>query len=401
MKLLVILEQHFFVDGTRVYVDVQCDRDFWTRYLAVFEEVVVCARISPLSKEQNVTRLLRSDREGVTFLALPEFRGAMGAFKNQVAVKKVVRQALNCCDRVTMRIPSPIALVAYSEILRSKKPYAVDMMMNPWTAYSRASMQHPLQPVIQIATTLATKWICWNANGVSYVTERILQAQYPCRATKYGESKDYFTTHFSTINLNDNHFSKIEWRKEKPEELVLVHTGKMSDYRKGHDVFIDVVKILNNRGIPTKGIMIGDGHLRSLFEEYARENGVDEHIEFVGWLAGFSAVQQVLQRGHVFLYPTKSEGLPRAVIEAMASGLVVIASAVDGIPELLPASLTCNEITPEAFSERVEYLVNNWDMVHEIRERNNIKAKEYHTDILSERRRDFYEKLCNVKRLER
>ena len=296
---------------------------------------------------------------------------------------------------MTMRIPSPIAIIAYAEIRRSGKPFAVDMMMNPWTAYSRDSMQHPLQPVIQIVTTLATKWICWKANGVSYVTERILQEQYPCRAMKYGETKDYFTAHFSTINLNDNHFSRKEWPEEKPEPLVLVHTGKMADYRKGHDIFIDVVKILNNRGVPTKGIMIGDGQLRSTFEEYAHKNGVDEHIEFVGWLAGFSAVQQVLQRGHVFLYPTKSEGLPRAVIEAMASGLVVIASAVDEIPELIPKTLTCKEITPEAFVERVEYLMDNWNLAHEIREQNSLKAREYHIDILSKRRREFYEELKN------
>ena len=55
MKLLVILEQHFFVDGTRVYVDVQCDREFWTRYLAVFEEVVVCARIIKGTKCYQIT----------------------------------------------------------------------------------------------------------------------------------------------------------------------------------------------------------------------------------------------------------------------------------------------------------------------------------------------------------
>lgn len=398
MKLLVILEQHFYIDGERVYVDVQCDRTFWSRYLNVFQEILVCARVSPLSKDQSTEKLLRSDREGVSFIALPEFRGAMGAFKNQASVRKVIRNAIAQCDRVTMRIPSPISIIAYSEIVRSKTPFAVDMMMNPWTAYSRESMCHPLQPVIQMFSTLATKRICSRANGVSYVTERILQQQYPCRAIRKGETSRYFTAYYSTIHLVDAQFSMMDWENDFPNPLVLVHTGKMSDYRKGHDIFIDVVKRLNDRGIPTKGIMIGDGIMREKLESYVREINLQEKIEFAGWIAGFDSVQKILQKAHIFVYPTKSEGLPRAVIEAMASGLICVASAVDGIPELLPETATCSEISAASFADRVEYIVKNWNEATEMRMKNFAKAKEYRADILSERRRSFYEKLRDVKR---
>ena len=70
MKLLVIQEQHFTrLPNGEVWVDKQSDTKFWERYLNVFDEIVVCARMKNADKLGK--KALRSDRENVTFVGMP------------------------------------------------------------------------------------------------------------------------------------------------------------------------------------------------------------------------------------------------------------------------------------------------------------------------------------------
>ena len=59
-------------------------------------------------------------------------------------------------------------------------------------------------------------------------------------------------------------------------------------------------------------------------------------VEFLGQLRGGGAVREVLDCSHIFVLPSRQEGLPRAVLEAMARGLPCIGSDVGGFSEILP-----------------------------------------------------------------
>ena len=146
--LLVIQEQHLVRDGSEVYTDVQSDSSFWERYLAVFDELVVCARIRDAASDDDLGGMLRSTHPRVEFVGLPDFQGAAGPVKNFSAIRRVLRGCLDFVDAVIFRMPSPISMVAYPVVRRSGVPWAAEMMMNPRTAYGRESMSHPLQPVI-------------------------------------------------------------------------------------------------------------------------------------------------------------------------------------------------------------------------------------------------------------
>jgi L-malate glycosyltransferase len=84
-------------------------------------------------------------------------------------------------------------------------------------------------------------------------------------------------------------------------------------------------------------VVTGDGTCRDLLIALARENGVLPRFRFLGHR---DDVVQVLSELDVFVLPSRSEAFPNSIIEAMASGLPVVASAVGGIPELVSDGTT-------------------------------------------------------------
>jgi glycosyltransferase involved in cell wall biosynthesis len=82
--------------------------------------------------------------------------------------------------------------------------------------------------------------------------------------------------------------------------------------------------------LPCRAVLVGDGPRLSLLRQEARDQGVQEQVDFVG---NRSDVAQILAQSHVFVLPTNWEGFPLSILEAMRAGLPVIASNVGGIPE--------------------------------------------------------------------
>ncbi len=392
MKLLVIQEQHFMkLPNGEIWVDKQSDVKFWDRYLSVFDEIVVCARMREC--ESVGKKALRSDRDRVSFVGMPDFRGTGGIVKNYAAIQRALKTALAQTDCVIFRAPSPISMVSYNIVKRSKKPFAVELMNNPMTHFSSQSMKSFYQPLIQKKITNQTKKMCLKANGVAYVTEHVLQELYPSTARIKGESNRYFESYYSTINLSAESFVNKQWSDDLPDPIVFIHSGEMMDYRKGQNVFIETLANLKSKGFSVKGILIGDGDKRQEFEELAAKLDIRDEIEFTGWKSGFALVQKELLRGHIFVFPSTGEGLPRSLIEAMASGMLCFGSDIDGICELLPEKLLVKELSAEAFTDKIVPLLENWSEISALKEQLFEKSKEYENSKLNIRRRAFYSKL--------
>ena len=393
MKLLVIQEQHFVrMPNGEVWVDEQSDSKFWERYLDVFEEVVVCARFR-YANSYNTDNLMPSDHVNVTFVELPNTRGVGELVKKMPKVIKTMKVAMNDCDRIIFRAPSPISMIAYPLAKFSHKPYAAEVMNNPYTHFSPEAMHHFYQPFLRKLIVSQTKSLCKNANGVSYVTENVLQELYPCTARMNGESNRFFESNYSTIRMEDSRYSFDEWPNEIPNPITLIHTGKMQDNRKGQDLFIKTVAKLREKGFNVKGILVGDGVMREEFEKLGHELNVDEYLEFTGWRTGFEAVQKELKRAQIAVFPSLGEGLPRSVIEAMAQGLLCFGSKIDGISELLDNNCLIEEYNVDCFVKHIENFFIHWENVKAEREKQYVRSLNYRTEIVSEKRRSFYMKL--------
>jgi glycosyltransferase involved in cell wall biosynthesis len=79
-------------------------------------------------------------------------------------------------------------------------------------------------------------------------------------------------------------------------------------------------------------VMVGEGRLRARSEELARSLGIRDRMVFCGW---WDDVPGLLAASQVSVMSSRHEGLPRAVVESLAAGVPVVATAVDGTPEVV------------------------------------------------------------------
>ncbi|WP_437877474.1 glycosyltransferase family 4 protein [Sorangium sp. So ce513] len=102
---------------------------------------------------------------------------------------------------------------------------------------------------------------------------------------------------------------------------------------KGHDVLLRALARLRDRGVAVTVLVVGDGDERDRIHGLARELGVDgKEARFLGFRKD---VPDLLVGADFFVLPSRNEGLPLAVLEAMARRLPVVVTPVGGVPEVV------------------------------------------------------------------
>lgn len=112
---------------------------------------------------------------------------------------------------------------------------------------------------------------------------------------------------------------------------LLLSVGRLV-YQKGIDLAIRALARL--RDFDWQWHIAGDGPRMDTLRSLAREQGIDDRVVFLGWQSR-EELLQCYQQSNLFLFPSRHEGMPNAVLEAMASGLPVIASRIAGNEELV------------------------------------------------------------------
>ena len=137
--------------------------------------------------------------------------------------------------------------------------------------------------------------------------------------------------------IDVSEYEQIKGLKVKEGNGNIVGTIARLDSMKGHQYLLNaasqVIKVLPG----TKFLIVGDGRERKILEDMAVDMEIKEHIIFTGWRKD---VPHVLSECNLFVLPALKEGLGLAILEAMASGLAVIATDVDGIKEVVEDGIT-------------------------------------------------------------
>ncbi|MFL5828105.1 MAG: glycosyltransferase family 4 protein [Thermoleophilaceae bacterium] len=104
--------------------------------------------------------------------------------------------------------------------------------------------------------------------------------------------------------------------------------------RKGQALLVEALAQLADRGLDVRATVVGDGPARAALERLAERGGVADRIDFAG-AVGQDEIRAHYGRADVFCLPSFAEGVPVVLMEAMATGLPVVASSVMGVPELV------------------------------------------------------------------
>ena len=366
--------------------------EFWQRYLNVFDEVTVVARVQVLNSiDKNV--YTRADGRGVHFVELPFVRGTMGYVRNYFKLKKIMKNIINDEACAIFRLPSLPTFMLLDEFKRTKRPYAIEVIVDPEDAYKTNA-------VAQWLLTRKLKKECLKANGVSYVTKFFLEKKYPSKSILEGESREYFDSYYSSIKLDDSFFGKPKsFEGLFGRELRLIHVASaINSDVKGHSTLLKIVKKLVEQGIKVSLRCVGDGDRRLYYENMAKEFGINDCVRFLGLFSNKNDIKSELINSDMMIFPSRAEGLPRVLIEAMAVGLPCLSTSVNGIPELLDSEYLFAPDDVEGFVKKIISLLNAPTILNEMSEKNLRKAYEYSDLLLQKKRDDFYTRLRNLVR---
>ncbi len=119
-----------------------------------------------------------------------------------------------------------------------------------------------------------------------------------------------------------------------PQEPPIVTCAARFVERKRQEDLIDAADLLRLRGIPFSLVFAGEGPTRNRCEEAVRNRGLQDCVRFSGAL-GPEELRTLLQRSSVFTLASVWEGMPAAVLEAMALGLPVVGTSVNGTADVV------------------------------------------------------------------
>jgi len=386
MKVLIVIDEHVFLYQGHYYVR-ELGTDLIGRYLQVFGSIRVATRVDEVTElDLNVHRQMDGDR--VEVYPLKFFRGYKQFILHYRTLQSQYRTITDTCEAALIRLPSTIGFSIAKRVIRRKLPLACEVVASPYDFFR---IKKPgIEKILYGIYHLQLKNACAKADGVAYVTEKALQEQYP--ASKKGS----FTTNYSSAKIQPAFYTgSRELRETGP--LVLCHVAHpVNNREKGHDVTIRVVAELNRR-LERKVIVrfAGDGELIPEFRELARQLGIDDCVEFPGVLPR-AGLHELLRTSDAMILPTLTEGLPRVIIEAMATGLPCVSTPVGGIPELLPERFLCNPTDVHRFSDELECLFTDKELYRTESERNFLRSHDYAEDKLQRKRINFFESITKV-----
>lgn len=389
MDLVFCTEARFVrrSSGLVYSIDGGLTNDLWKRYLRKFTHVHVMARV--LSDDEcPVNDKYLASSECVSFIDLPYYVGPVQYLKVRKKLNKIVVDNLMPNSVYICRVPGEIGTLVAGHLRKRKIPYGVEVVGDPWNVFAPGAVQHPFRVLFRYKGTYDLRHIVTQSVAALYVTECQLQKRYPVLDSVFSISAS--NVQISSRNLPSS--AKILYKKDVYN---LLSVGSLEQMYKAPDVMLEALAILKDRGVHCRLTWLGEGKNKGDMQKLALSLHINNDVIFKGNVSR-DEVDEELKNSDLFLLVSRTEGLPRALIEAMAMGLPCIGTKVGGIPELLDEQALIHADDSLALANKIEFLLNHMDVANKEASRNYEFAKNYYDSVLQERRESFYQYLISI-----
>ena len=223
-----------------------------------------------------------------------------------------------------------------------------------------------------------------SAPMVLYVTNQFLQSRYPTKGQSIGCS-DVVISDCNENILNSRLEKIVHCEKKKILGTIAATNVKY----KGQQYIIEALgrlKLQGNKNYEYQLVGNGDS---SFLKSIAKKNNVEEQVKFIGGLS-HEKIFDWLDSIDIYVQPSRQEGMPRALIEAMSRGVPAFGANTGGIPELLSDQYLFSNSSTN-INEIIEILsLFQKNTMIQLAKQNYEIAKEYQEKKLQEVRERFY-----------
>lgn len=306
----VKIENHYF--GYSPYV---LEMNIWLKNV---DEAIIVAPL--INIELNAIHK-HYEHDNIKFIKVKEFN--ITTFKNTLKslfklplIFYQVYQAMKSADHIHLRCPGNMGLVgSFVQVLFPKKTKTAKYAGN-WDPKAKQPFTYKLQ-----------RWILSN----TFLTKNIQVLVYGEWPNQTKNVKSFFTASYSQLAIQNSEFRILNF--EFKDEIKFLFVGALS-FGKQPLYALQIVHELIKKGYIASIVFYGEGNQRADLENYIRTN----NLEKVAILKGNESkdnVEKAYKNSHFLILPSKSEGWPKVVAEAMFWGCIPIASAVSCVPYML------------------------------------------------------------------
>jgi glycosyltransferase involved in cell wall biosynthesis len=353
------------------------------RYYVLGEKLNVAIRVNEVLKKEAILLFSQISISPFHVFKCPNLLSLKGLLTQKKKAKKIVNLAIENSNFVIARLPSMIGFLAVDLAKSKNKPYLIESVACPWDGYWNHSLKGKLvAPFMYFATKKRIK----NAPYVLYVTNEFLQKRYPTTGKSIGCS-DVALPVFNDSILNAR-LKKIN--SLKPNDKIIIGTTAAVNVKyKGQQYIIKALGKLKKQGITNYEYQLVGAGDQSFLKSMAKKYNVSKQVVFLGALP-HNKVFDWLDSIDLYVQPSRQEGLPRALIEAMSRGLPAFGAKTAGIPELLEPKFIFSN-TRKNIIEICNILKTfDKEMMLIQAKRNFEEAKNYDSNVIEKRRKAFF-----------
>lgn len=354
------------------------------RYYSIADELAVVIRVQEIVSKEGINRLSKITMRPFEVITCPNISSLKGQIINKKKAIKIIRDEVEKSDYIIARLPSFIGNIAVKAAKKFKKPYLVEVVACPWDAFWNHSMTGKfIAPFMYYATKKRVRESLYSL----YVTNHFLQNRYPTNG-KYTNCSNVALTDFDDGVL-ERRLIKIESMKDK-DKVVIGTTAAVNVRYKGQQYVIQALGELKKHNITKFEYQIVGGGDQAFLKSIAEKYDVVDQVKFLGAIP-HNKVFDWLEKIDIYTQPSRQEGLPRALIEAMSRAVPSFGARTAGIPELLDDKFIFSN-TKKNIDEICEILKSfDKESMTKQAKRNYEEAKKYDKNIIEERRREFFE----------
>jgi glycosyltransferase involved in cell wall biosynthesis len=312
------------------------------------------------------------------FVEVPNFKSIRSKFRQKEA-KSIIEKAVKVHDVVIVRLPSANGVIAKKIAEKYNKPVLVEVVACVFDALWNYDWRGKLlahYKMRQYQNHIK------HSTHVLYVTDHFLQKRYPTEG-KFMGCSDVILQPIDKAIIN-RRIDKIQLISGNT--LVIGTVAAIDVPYKGQADVIKVIALLKKQSVFIKYKIVGQGNperLQNLIENL----DVVDLVEIRGTLMR-DKIFDFIDTIDLYIQPSKQEGLPRAVIEAMSRACPVMGSNIAGIPELISKDALFDAGDISAIS-RLLIKVDK-EVLQRWAAENFKKVSEFTSSVLEEKRIKFY-----------
>ena len=350
------------------------------RYFQLGSTLTFLMRAKPisLSDASSYSPLVRL---GFSFQSVIDAKGPFKYALYARLARKTVCQAVSSHDVIVARLPSLIGSWAFLEARRQKKPVLVEFVACTWDSlWNYGVLGKFTAPYFFLKNRILMRY----ASHTIYVTSKFLQYRYPSAGKSIACSDVEFIA--SGQNVLAMRLNRISSYKQG-QTIILTTIAAVDVPYKDQSAVIRALALIGKEGEIYRYRIVGQGDTTRL-RKLATEYGVLDLIEFTGPVP-HADIPGILDDTDIYIQPSRQEGLPRALIEALSRGCPALGSNAGGIPELLPV----NRIFRKGDISRLAELIRSYspDLMQQDAAENWKTAQKYDKELLSSRRSRFFQ----------